>query len=216
MNPAFLNLPEDKQASILNAFLKEFAKNDYEKASLSAVIKGLGIAKGSIYQYFGSKLELYKLLRENCVQEKMSYVGAIDQSDYWDFWDYYREMYVQGLRFDLERPLHAQFLFRSSQDRSNPEMAKMLKENYLKSLLHFGELVEKEMENQLINNELDPQFVATSIINQGQGLKEYLSFVLDVDIQSGLEEGNTLFEDEKDRILKYVDQSIDFFRKAFS
>ena len=216
MNEAFLKLPEDKQTTILNAFLTEFAKNDYEKASLSAVIKGLGIAKGSIYQYFGSKMDLYKLLRDSCVKEKATYIEGVDPSDYWDFWDYYREVYVQELRFDFERPSQAHFLFRSSQDRSNPEMARMLKENYLKRLLQLGELIEKEMENELINSELDPQFVATSILNQGRGLKEYLSFVLDVDIQNGLEEGNTFFEDEKERILQYVDQSIDFLKKAFS
>jgi len=215
MKETFKRLPEDKQEFILGAFLAEFAKNDYENASISAVVKSLGIAKGSIYQYFGSKMELYKGLVEVCTAEKMKYVEGVNQDDFWDFWDYYRELYVQGFKFDLERPQHSQFLFRVSQDRSNPIMEEMQKENYLKSLLYFNELVEKQMESGTISKDYDPQFVAQTIISQANGLREYLLYIIEMDAQGSIEENNTVFAQEQDRILKYVDQSIGFMKKAF-
>lgn len=53
------NLDEQKRDAIIQAALREFAAHNYAQASLSAIVKSVGIAKGSIYQYFADKEELY-------------------------------------------------------------------------------------------------------------------------------------------------------------
>lgn len=216
MKDIFKRLPQEKQDRVLDAFLKEFAYNDYENASITSVVKELGIAKGSVYQYFGSKMELYKTLWEICQTEKMAFVQGLNQDDFWDFWDFYKEAYVKGIRFDVERPMHSQFLYRASQDRSNPELEKMLREHYLKALAFFTEQIEKEQEAELITKEFDAEFVALAIMNQSRAIKEYLENVVGYDPQASIEASNTVFADAEEHIMKYVDQSIAFFKRAFS
>jgi AcrR family transcriptional regulator len=57
--PTFFNLPEAKRLLIIDTSLEEFASNTYDKASLSQIVLKAGIAKGSMYQYFNDKEELY-------------------------------------------------------------------------------------------------------------------------------------------------------------
>lgn len=56
------NLDDTKRAQIEGVALHEFAMHHYDEASLSAIVKQLGIAKGSMYQYFADKQELYAYL----------------------------------------------------------------------------------------------------------------------------------------------------------
>ena len=56
------NLDPRKREDILTAAVAEFAVHHYEDASLSALVKHVGIAKGSMYQYFTDKRELYDYL----------------------------------------------------------------------------------------------------------------------------------------------------------
>ncbi|NBU62967.1 MAG: TetR/AcrR family transcriptional regulator [Chloroflexia bacterium] len=53
------NLDARKRQLIIDACLDEFAAHNFAHASLSTIVKGLGIAKGSIYQYFADKEALY-------------------------------------------------------------------------------------------------------------------------------------------------------------
>jgi len=55
----FENLKSDKQKQIIEASLKEFAKNSFEKASTNEIVKNAEISKGSLFNYFNSKKELY-------------------------------------------------------------------------------------------------------------------------------------------------------------
>ncbi len=49
-NQTFFNLPEKKQATIIDLAIAEFANNDYKNASITKIVKQAKIAKGSFYQ----------------------------------------------------------------------------------------------------------------------------------------------------------------------
>lgn len=69
--PTFLNLAADKRARIVELALDEFAAQPYHLASLSRIVDRAGIAKGSVYQYFDNKLDLYRwLLTEEVPRRK--------------------------------------------------------------------------------------------------------------------------------------------------
>ena len=55
----FLNLPEEKKTRIIDASVKEFLNRQYEKASINKIIKSANIPRGSFYQYFENKEDLY-------------------------------------------------------------------------------------------------------------------------------------------------------------
>lgn len=55
----YFNLDEDKKLRILNAAKEEFSRVPLLEASISNVIKIAGIPRGSFYQYFENKEDLY-------------------------------------------------------------------------------------------------------------------------------------------------------------
>ena len=52
-------MKETKERILLKA-LQFLVENDYETVSLNSIAEGIGITKGGIYHYFGSKDELFK------------------------------------------------------------------------------------------------------------------------------------------------------------
>jgi AcrR family transcriptional regulator len=54
----------DKKDRLINAAMKEFGANRFEKASTNTIVKEAGISKGLLYHYFDSKDALYSYLFE--------------------------------------------------------------------------------------------------------------------------------------------------------
>lgn len=201
---------------ILEGFLREFAQHDYANASISRVVKALGIAKGSVYQYFGSKLDLYHELLGKCQEVKMSYVFGIKREDYSDFWAYYRDLFMQGIRFDMERPIHSQLIFRASQDRSNPELKSFLANNFKQGLDVFTKWIQDEQDKGLMNTSFEASFIALTVVKQSQAIQEYLMDVEGYDPFESIAKDNQVFAGQKEEIFRFVDQSIQLFQRAFS
>lgn len=60
----FEKLEPAKQQKILEAALKEFAENGFEKASTNQIVKEAGIGKGMLFYYFKNKKEMFDYLVE--------------------------------------------------------------------------------------------------------------------------------------------------------
>jgi len=63
----FLNLDVEKQDRILNAAMKEFAQNGFEKASTNEIVKEADISKGLLFHYFKNKKNLFLFLYDHCI-----------------------------------------------------------------------------------------------------------------------------------------------------
>jgi TetR/AcrR family transcriptional regulator len=70
--PTFLHLSAAKRETIIALASAEFAAHPYALASLSRVVERAGIAKGSIYQYFENKQDLYLFILEQAVQQQLA------------------------------------------------------------------------------------------------------------------------------------------------
>ena len=64
MNDKFSDLKKEKQDRMINAALKVFAMNGYQKASTDDIVKEAGISKGLLFHYFGSKAGAYTFMYE--------------------------------------------------------------------------------------------------------------------------------------------------------
>lgn len=53
------NLPEDKRERILRASMLEFGARGFSAGSLNVIAREAGVAKGSLFQYFDDKLDLF-------------------------------------------------------------------------------------------------------------------------------------------------------------
>lgn len=58
----FQNLKPEKKETIIEAALEEFSMYAFSEASITSIVKKAGISRGSFYQYFGNKENLYRYL----------------------------------------------------------------------------------------------------------------------------------------------------------
>ena len=58
----FFHLPKDKQDTLIQAAKKEFSRVPLHEASIANIIKDAGIPRGSYYQYFEDKEDLFYYL----------------------------------------------------------------------------------------------------------------------------------------------------------
>ncbi|MEL7564552.1 MAG: TetR/AcrR family transcriptional regulator [Dehalobacterium sp.] len=91
--PKFFSLEPEKRERIINAALKEFARNGYEKASTNEIIKEAEISKGSLFNYFYSKKELYLFLLDYVVEV----IDQIYEEADWNDTDIFERMKAIGV-----------------------------------------------------------------------------------------------------------------------
>jgi AcrR family transcriptional regulator len=77
----FLNLPEEKRQAFIETALDEFANHDYNTASVSKIVEKAGIAKGSVYQYFEDKQDLFMHLLDVANREMLAYIQRTPPPD---------------------------------------------------------------------------------------------------------------------------------------
>lgn len=103
----FHNLDEAKKKRILDASLLEFSKMPYDQVKLAEIIRNSKIPRGSFYQYFEDKLDLYKYLFDIIGKKKLEYMGGIlPNPEKTPFLVLFRELYIKGLQFAIENPLY--------------------------------------------------------------------------------------------------------------
>ncbi len=109
----FFNLADDKRAKILDVALDEFADNDYVNASISRIVARAGIAKGSFYQYFEDKEDLYTYLVGH-IAEKKAEMFSLDHPDpeHVGLFNYMRWIFRQSVEFELTNPRYSRMGYR--------------------------------------------------------------------------------------------------------
>jgi len=91
MNKAFLELPEERQQAILNAAYDEFGANGYDRASTNAIVAAADISKGTLFNYFDSKAQLFTMLTKQALDlVNTAYISLLDHSQP-DFLEKYRQ-----------------------------------------------------------------------------------------------------------------------------
>jgi AcrR family transcriptional regulator len=149
----FFNLPEYKRQRIIDAAIDEFAQRSFHDARITAIVDAAGIAKGSFYQYFEDKKDLFKYIIGLIAERKIDYINQDmmrHMQDY-SFFQLLRELYLSGIRFAKENP---RLLAIGMQLLNNPELYYEVIGEHRDTTNEFYErLVEKAMADQ----ELDPK-----------------------------------------------------------
>jgi len=105
--PTFRNLPQAKQDRILMAAETEFSQRNVDNAVVSNIVRDAGIPRGSFYQYFASKDDLYVYCFETLREERRRYVEpAFTYYKTQPFLDFFEQFYVRDSSFLLRHPLH--------------------------------------------------------------------------------------------------------------
>lgn len=101
----FFNLPEEKRQVVTNAAIDEFADYGFEAASINRIVASGGISKGSFYQYFEDKRDVFMYLLTVLEREKMEYFkGKHPPGNNMDTFQYFRWMIKAGMEFNSAYP----------------------------------------------------------------------------------------------------------------
>lgn len=168
----FFNLSLEKQEKVIRSAISEFLKHGFEKANVGVIAKQAGVAKGSIYQYFENKKELFVF----AVNWSMSLLinkypkNVISMNtDIFTFFFATTTPLLQMLREEKEPAVFLQEVFLGKyggvKDESMTAMLKVADDYVLK-------LVQQGKENGSIRKDIDDQTLVLFIIAVSTKLKE--------------------------------------------
>jgi len=212
----FYKLNAAKKEAFTEAFLYEFSHRSYEEASISSVVKSLGIAKGSVYQYFADKLDLLLYLKEQCEQVKMEYIMHVKRDDYPDFWSYYRAIYAEGVKFDIEHPLKGRLLYNIANSSHAPDLKVVFETWKTKALSMLGAMIQEEVDRGNFRNDVPVDSMAHFLYSVSASIGEYMKTIHAVDFEANLNADLPLLAGKKKVLLQSIDETILLLKNAFN
>lgn len=89
----FFNLQQEKKTKILEASKKEFSKYSFYDASINRIIKDAGIARGSFYQYFENKEDLFIYILDQYKNSMLDWMSKNLDGEKYDIFQLHLEIY---------------------------------------------------------------------------------------------------------------------------
>lgn len=114
---AFERLGREKREKILHACIEEFANTGYETASTNRIAKNAGIAKGSLFKYFGTKEKLFYAAAKHVLNEYLAHLRKEIPKQPQDIME--RIIAIQDKMYDFfgESPVMFRFFTRVMRER---------------------------------------------------------------------------------------------------
>ena len=203
----FTNLSIERQEDILQVAFEEFALKGYQNASLSIIIKNLGLAKGSFYRYFSNKKELYAYLIENATNRRLSKLNKLISQDGIDFFELIKQNFIEKIRFDNKYPVIGAFLYQIMHEKDNSEVSDIIKNLFANIILQTKSIVTLEkFKHQLVD--IEPEMIAFQIFHMQLWLYDYVAFKYNIDFEANIRKRKPVFNMPEEQLGKLIDQSI--------
>lgn len=150
----FFNLSDSKQQRIIKAATKEFAAYPYLNTSINRIIEKADISKGSFYQYFKNKKDLYKYILAQATELKMKFLSQkLDDYQKLNFFELLRKLFIAGIQFKKEYPLYSEI----GDQLLNGNNQSLKEEVYSESRPKSNEFFEQLLKDAVKKGEVDPE-----------------------------------------------------------
>ena len=210
----FFNLPSEKRDRIVDLALDEFALYDYRAASLTRIVENAGIAKGSMYQYFEDKKDLYLYVVNLAAEEKFNFINqSISEVGAKNFFDKYRLICFYGARFDFSQPRYANILYHVTYEPYDTDIREISAQLKATSYQFIESSVEEGIQNGDLRDDLSPDFVVFALYQLTVALRDYLSQKFNFSFKKAVEvgRGSPVRDDD---LAEVLEEFIDFFREG--
>ena len=195
----FVNLDKDKREIIIQAALEEFSQQSYNAASVNRIVEKSGISKGSLYQYFQDKKDLYLYLLENSSQVKLDFLLAREQEMVFDdFFQGLATLMLLGSEFDLNNPLHSKLLSSAFNGPLVDESLLKMKEMSRQYMVH---LLENAKNSGQVRDDVDTDLMVFFV---NALTADFAKFVAS---KAGLDYFGEIFESQNIERIKKLDLS---------
>jgi len=140
----FDNLPDEKRQRVLTEATREFAEHGYDQASVNRIVNRLGIAKGSLFKYFGNKQGLFEYLFGHAIAKFKKPLKEIRDTPDDDFFNRIEKSFLASGAFVDRHPHIFRIYLKMLFNESFPLREKFLGEirkahaKFLKQLIEDG------------------------------------------------------------------------------
>ncbi len=171
----FFNLAEEKRQRILDAAIDEFVNHPFHQATVNRIVQKADIPKGSFYQYFQDKKDLFKHILNIAGKKKLQVMSeVIRERAGFDFFQTLRDLYLAAIEFARKNPqlaLIGQRILNAGDVDLKGEIfddALPRSEEFLKELLQRG------IDSGNLNPEIDKDVVTQMLISFNLSIINYL------------------------------------------
>lgn len=137
MYEVFEKLPDKKKKKIIDICVKEFGENGYVSASTNTIVKEAGISKGTLFNYFGNKKNLFLYVLDYITDYYVNYMIKEMKVNDPDFFKRVLDWAELKLRISYENPDVYKFFvisYTNVPDELKNDVAKRYEKLYSKGL----------------------------------------------------------------------------------
>jgi len=152
----FHNLSPGKQERITRVAVEEFSEKGYAGASINAMVRRLGIAKGSIFQYFGDKKGLFLFAFNTAMERVKDYLRTVrDQTASEDLFTALEATLTAGVIFMERHPVIYRLYIKAMFEDDIPFRSEILRSLREYSFKYFRSLLERARARGELRRDID-------------------------------------------------------------
>ncbi len=195
--------------------MDEFASHSYNKASLSRVVARAGIAKGSMYQYFEDKKDLYLYLFDLAAREKMAYIENHKGEDNGDFYTVLECILHAGTQFSLEHPKLSRIISNIMEPSGELVLQEIFERSKNMSYQYILGMLTQAQEKGSVRMDIDITLAAHMLYSiLGTGLLEYLLDLLNVSMHELLSDPHVSKRLNQEQLRSIITNTVSFIRNG--
>lgn len=215
--PTFANLEPGKRQRVVEAAVEEFSSRPYAVANLDRVVERAGISKGSLYQYFDGKLDLYRwLLTEHLPGRKLAAIVAHAPPPDASVWGVIERAFRGGVAFAVAEPALNRLGVRFFRDHdAEPELASIAAAHRAASDAWLTSLLRQGQERGELRADLDlPAASGLLAYALGEGMLDQFARRLGISLDELLDAPERIGELTEGDLTALVGSVIDLFRRG--
>lgn len=161
----FFNLNPYKKDRIFQAAIDEFVHHSYNEAKVSRIIKAADIPRGSFYQYFEDKADLFKYLFQVISEEKLKYLGDdLNNPDEIPFIELFRRLMKSGMKFAADNPDYITITRNLMSNRGKVIFTEVMGSGYQVAREYYQSYIETDKKHGRIRSDVDTELLADIVL----------------------------------------------------
>ena len=201
----FFNLPDDKKNLIIAAALDEFSSASYDTASINQIYKKSNIAKGSFYQYFTDKMDLYVYIMTLAIEEKIKFFSSVlTEFDTLSLLEQFRLLFLKGIEFAKDYPQYAALGEQFSKENNELAKSSVIKEGDKQSETLFIQMIDQAKSKGEIDSRVDSLALNMILQSLNNTVNEYMLDKYE----------NVRYEDYEEDVNNFVDSLLTIIFKG--
>lgn len=201
----FFNLPDDKKILIIAAALDEFSSASYDTASINQICKKSNIAKGSFYQYFTDKMDLYVYIMTLAIEEKIKFFSSVlTEFDTLSLLEQFRLLFLKGIEFAKDYPQYAALGEQFSKENNELAKSSVIKEGDKQSETLFIQMIDQAKSKGEIDSRVDSLALNMILQSLNNTVNEYMLDKYE----------NVRYEDYEEDVNNFVDSLLTIIFKG--